>query len=70
MATVTRCSSLIWSFPYCSSSVSEEKMKENFKIGKSKMLRNQHWQKTNKDKEFVANNHELYHAVILKHDRN
>lgn len=52
-------------------SVSEEKMKENFQVGKSpKELRNQHWQKTNKNEEIVTNNHESYHAVILKHHRN
>lgn len=36
-------------------------------VGKvSEEQRNQHWQKTSQDKEFVTNNHKLYHAVTLK----
>lgn len=53
----------------CSSSVSVEKMKENFQMGKvSEKQRNQQWQKTSKAKEFVTKSHELYHAVTLKHN--
>lgn len=53
----------------CSSSVSVEKMKEIFQIGKvSEEQRNQQWQKTSKAKVFVTYSHELYHAVTLKHN--